>query len=196
MRAKIFLMAILLVSLGHACVSLPTVYMGDSSFPYIGSRDITQAEFDNYAGNYAAEQSDAYAALSSAEKRAIYEFIMHGYSTKKMSEAQYAEFLDNASRVTSDSSTCAIYNAVAYADGWAGWSKDDYSNKTPACVQQPRPMCGGGFFLLFLNDLPTASHDTDGTQQTLFGGNNLLILSVISLVIIVLVVVGIMRRRR
>lgn len=122
----------------------------------------TVEQFDAYMGyryndsingrNYWAELN-----LTPAEKAAVWEFVKHGYSVKKMAPGQYSEFRMNAILTNVNPFTCEYYSAVAYREGFAGYVFSQYSDKTPLCTTAPRMQCGGGFFLPFINDLPASA---------------------------------------
>jgi len=99
-------------------------------------------------------------SLTDNDVEIIADFLSNGYSVLKQTQEEYQSFLKNANEVNNNLSTCDYYSAVAYRDGWVGYSFSDESDKTQACVQAPRRLCGGGSINVLWNDLSPISMTT------------------------------------
>jgi len=172
-KFAIILFGLVLAGIAQACISIPVIEAGDASFSVgawmvysyantTGDANVSAEQFGSYmaytyGGSWAAQQ------LTPGQTAAIWDFIRHGYSVKKMAPGEYARFLENASATNADLSTCDYYSAVAYRDGFAGYA---IGAKRPECMTYDMK-CVGGPVTLFINDLanpplPEAPPDAGG----------------------------------
>ena len=159
--------ALLLIGLASACITYPTVEVGEYNFsafigpihdylnisPQTPLEAITAGQFNSFM-EYLYRDAWSQRNITNSEKATIWEFVRHGYSVKKMSPAEYSEFLANATEITSDPEDCAYYKAVAYENGFAGYAVA--FDKNPECPAA-KIICSGGFYQPFLNDLKQAT---------------------------------------
>jgi len=95
-----------------------------------------------------------YLRLTDNDIEIISDFLSKGYSVLKQTPNEYQKFLENANKVNNDLSTCDYYLAVAYRNDWTGYVFNDESEKTEACAQAPRKLCGSsGLINILWNDL-------------------------------------------
>jgi hypothetical protein len=212
MMKKMVISFVLVLAAAFGCISIPQIEVGGLNLGYeswsardyfnmSGGENLTLQQFDEYmTQNYNAMGQDYWGGLglSIPEKQAIFDFLSHGYSVKKMTAEEYAVFLDNATKVNADMSTCAMYGAVAYREGFAGYVFSPDSEKTENCTGQARALCGGGVIVPFLNDLPSGQNGTgsnySGMHQDYFGPDNTPWL-IIAVIIFVVAIVPIFARK-
>lgn len=99
--------------------------------------------------------------LTDGDIETIADFLSNGYSVMKQTTEEYQIFLENATKINNDISTCDYYSAVAYKGGWTGYIFNDESEKTVSCANAPRRVCGGsGTSNIIWNDLSPRSITT------------------------------------
>jgi DNA-binding transcriptional ArsR family regulator len=134
-----------------------------------GEENASVAQFDSfmaysYGGSWTSQN------LTFEQKSALWEFVLHGYSARKASPAEYVEFLANASAVNSNQLTCDYYDVAAYRDGFAGYVLvSPKRDKSVLCETVPVDRCSGGVVIPFINDLgnPSPPEATPGVGGTM-----------------------------
>jgi len=151
------------VNSAYACISVPEVILAEECSGYgtpsfsihnilFGNKTIIIERLQQHK-NYTYTCGTI--NLTDNDIETIADFLSNGYSALRETPDEYQEFLENANEVNNNLSTCDYYSAVAYKNGWTGYVFNDESEKTEACAQAPRKLCGdSGPTNLVWNDLP------------------------------------------
>jgi hypothetical protein len=160
---------LILLGSAYACVRMPEATLAEECLGYgipsfspvhdaFGNKTIIIERLQQYK-NYT--YPCGIISLTDNNIETISDFLSNGYSTLRQTQEEYQIFLENANKVNNNLSTCDYYSAVVNKNGWTGYIFNDESEKTVACAQAPRKLCGGGSPTNILwNDLKPLSTST------------------------------------
>lgn len=142
---------LILLSPAYACIRMPTAKLAEECLINRYGTPSIQSDFENKTAIVERlQQYKNYSypcgviALTDSDIDTIADFLSNRYSVIRQTPDEYQIFLENANNVNNNLSTCDYYLAVANKNGWTGYVFNDESEKTVACANAPRALCGGG----------------------------------------------------
>ncbi len=138
-KASIFaIITLLSLSASLACVTYPSVTLGEDTFIYGGN----DAELINTINNNHV--------LTSDEAAIILNFVRNGYSVNRTQAIEYQAFLAYARDVNNDQSICTLYRAVVMNGSFIGMVIDRKENQNCPAINL---FCSPQGYHIYANDL-------------------------------------------